>query len=428
MSYGVNGFSLTDLGYSRENLRAICRRLGPATHLARNSPDMVAMLAQDGMMTVYRQTDDDPAHRPLERNAAAFVDALATAAPRATWLHMTNEIDEGDALHRWTRDAILRADAIGRKLVIYNFSTNKAVGIWEAARENIRLALAGGHAVGVHLYDDGAHLGGAYAWLDMKHELGGQWMFTEIGFLRSIFDANKGWRGGGLTEANYAFLMRKHSQFAHDERMAQIWFSLEHWPIGDAGKATGTGLIDSDVLIDTLAALNTEYPLREVVPVQPPAPGHPAVPQGEGQRVTLGQGDTWLRAAPEGKQIRLIAKGAQLVIYPATKFTTGGIDWYVVDADPAKAGGELGWMGQWHTVFSEQFIPVTPTPDEPTEPTPPPADTPVTLTRAQVAMLRDAMQTMLDLRALRIAHMQAEQDELVKVLAVLTIVLQAKAA
>lgn len=358
MSYGVNGFNLTDHGYSRENLRTICRRLGLTTHLVRNSPEMAAMLAQDGAMTVYRVTNDDPAGRPLERDAGAFVDALAAAAPRATWLHLTNEIDEGDALHRWTRNAILRLNAIGKKGVIYNLSTNKATGIWEAARENIWLAVAGGHAVGVHLYDDGAHLDGAYSWLDLKHELGGQWMFTEIGFLRSIFDANKGWRGDGLSEANYAFLMRKHARFAYDERMPMMWFSLEHWPLGDEGRANGTGLIDSDVLIDTLAALNAEYPLRDIIPVQPPAPPSPAAPQGEGRRVTLGQGDTWLRRAPEGDKVRLIDKGAQLVIYPATKVRVGDTDWYVVDVSPVQPGGELGWMGQWHPVFDEQFIPV----------------------------------------------------------------------
>ncbi len=258
---GLHSFNLTDFAQSRENIKALLRKIGGAYPLVRNSPQLVADLAAEGFRPIYRQTNDDPQSHPLQRDPAEFVQELMNNAPDAAYYHLTNEIEDPD-VHRWTGEALRYAHSVtGRnapKLVIYNHSTNKARDIWEAGRANIELAARTGHAIGVHLYDDLAHLDGAYEWLPIKEAVGGLWIFTEIAYIRSIFDAYRGWRNFYPAE-DYADLIRYFTTHDPAYDMPACWFSMESWPLDDAGRQNGFAMGDNALLVETMATLNQEY-------------------------------------------------------------------------------------------------------------------------------------------------------------------------
>lgn len=272
---GLHSLNFTDHGQSRENLLALNRRVGGAYPLVRNGPQMVHALAEDGFRPIYRQTNDDPQSNPLARAADDFVKELVGNAPDAALYHLTNEIED-PAVHSWTKDALDYANSIkgsrAPKLVIYNHATNKDRALWNACRANIELAVSTGHAIGVHLYDDLTHLDGAYEWLDIKRAVGGLWIFTEIAYIRSIFDAFKGWRNF-FPAPEYATLIEKHSLVSAVHTMPTIWFCPEPWPLDNAGKENGFAFGDNEVIVGKLAALNATYKITAPAPVPaPPAP------------------------------------------------------------------------------------------------------------------------------------------------------------
>lgn len=276
---GLISANFTDHGQSRENLLALNKRIGGAYPLVRNSPEMVRLLADAGFRPIYRQTNDDPQANPLARSADDFVKELVANAPDAALYHLTNEIED-PAVHEWTRDALRYANSVtgsrAPKLLIYNHSTNKNRALWEAGRGNIELAANTGHAIGVHLYDDLDHLDGAYDWVDIKRAVGGLWMFTEIAYIRSIFDANKGWRNH-IPDTEYAVLLERHTIVASIHNMPAIWYSLEQWPLSDEGKQSGFEFGDNEVLLSKMASLNAIYKISLPAPVPAPPTSPPVV-------------------------------------------------------------------------------------------------------------------------------------------------------
>lgn len=275
---GLISANFTDHGASRENLLALHKRIGGAYPLVRNSPEMVRLLADAGFRPIYRQTNDDPAANPLARSADDFVKELVANAPDAALYHLTNEIED-HAVHEWTKEALRYANSVttnAPKLLIYNHATNKSRAIWDACRPNVELAVNTGHAIGVHLYDDLDHLDGAYEWLDLKRAVGGLWMFTEIAYIRSIFDANKGWRNH-ISDTEYAKLIERHALVASMHNMPTIWYSLEQWPLSDEGKQSGFEFGDNQVILDKMAALNAAYKISLPAPMPTPPTSPPVV-------------------------------------------------------------------------------------------------------------------------------------------------------
>lgn len=268
---GLNGLNFNGMGESAENILATCQRTGGRFQLVRNEPKAVTMLAKAGFSVIYRQTNDDPAANPLARDPADFGNELVTNAPDAAYYHATNEI-EGEDVHRWTGELLKWANDDPRKpkFVIYNYGTNKDVDVWEAAKANIELAAKTGHAIGVHLYDDGEHLDGAYHWLALKRAIGGLWMYTEIGYIKSIFSPYDGWIGH-INEDRYIEVMEMHSKIAYRENMPAIWFSFDEWPIGGAHPFM---LKNSPRMIGTLARLNVLHKYAD--DWTPPKPEPPA--------------------------------------------------------------------------------------------------------------------------------------------------------
>ena len=260
---GINGINIRDLGMSRENIMAFVRDLNPAYVLVHDSPALAAMCASLGIQVIYRASGDDPALNPLKQDPAAFVQARADAAPQAAYLHLTNEIDPPNTdLHRWTRQAMQYATRIGRKVVIYNFGTNKSRDCWEESRQNIVYAGQTGHAVGVHVYRDGAHDDGAFEWLSLKREIGGTWILTECAYIASIFDAYCGWRGK-MSPDSYAALIRRWVPYLTAEGVPILWFSYDTWPADQAGKAKGFGFWDAPPVLNELIKLNRTYTIEQ---------------------------------------------------------------------------------------------------------------------------------------------------------------------
>lgn len=298
---GLNGFNFNGMGESAENILAAAQRTGGKFQLVRNEPKAVTVLASAGFSVVYRQTNDDPQANPLARDPAAFGNELVTNAPDAAYYHATNEI-EGDDVHRWTGELLKWANDDPRKpkFVLYSYGTNKDEAVWESAKANIELAARTGHAIGVHLYDDGDHLDGAYHWLPIKRALGGLWMFTEIAYIKSIFNPFDGWIGN-IDEARYIPMMELHSKVAQRENMPTLWFSYDEWPIGGKHPFMLKG---NARLIGELALLNVQHKYREgdtppvLPPVTPPTvPPPPPVIVWEVRKIISPRG-AWFRKQP----------------------------------------------------------------------------------------------------------------------------------
>lgn len=264
---GIHGLNLTDFGISRDNALADLRRLRGAFVLVRNSPQLAEMCADLGARVIYRQAGDDPGASPLAIDPAEFVRVRAQAAPTAAYIHLLNEVDPPSAaLHTWTAAALRYADSIGRKLCIYNFGTNKSQADWLEGRANLDYAARNGHAIGAHFYPDGQHDAGGMDFLKVREQVGGLWLLTEFAYIRSIFDANKGWIGK-LSVEDYRHFMRRWSAWAADHNLPLLWFAYEHWPNNAEGRASGFGLIDAPPLITELATLNTRHTFKEVRPM-----------------------------------------------------------------------------------------------------------------------------------------------------------------
>lgn len=423
---GLNSVNFTDHGQSRENLLALNRRIGGAYPLVRNGPEMTRILANDGFRPIYRQTNDDPQANPLARSADEFVKELVANAPDAALYHLTNEIED-PLVHPWTKDALDYANSIkgtnAPKLVIYNHATNKSRALWNACRANIELAASTGHAVGVHLYDDLEHLDGAYDWLDIKREVGGLWMFTEIAYIRSIFDAHKGWRNH-YPAAEYVRLIEKHVRVAAIHNMPLIWFSPEPWPLGSASE-NGFAFGDDEAIVAQLATLNTANKISTPAPVPPPIVSPPVIvpptaplPDWQPRR---------LRAADPRGILRSTASQYSGAVF---KFEHG-VDYEVLyDVEGNKPDTllpDLIWQSvRYKTAAGElrgyirtdaaELLPLAspvepePTPEPPVVVEPPGGTTPVTFTVDELHAISSSLQTIYAHNALVIESLREMND------------------
>jgi len=258
---GILGVNATDYGVSRDNLRGVYRKIGGAQLLSRNSPELAAMALQDGApFVVYRETDDDPQHSPLNQNPRDFVMKRASKVAPGAYIHLTNELDPSAALNAWTLAALTVCEELGRKAVVFNYSTHKSKAQYAMSEAVIRRAVAGKHAVGVHVYESSIDEfdEGAYQWLDLYRQVGGLWLITEFAWIESIFVAERGFRVGLSDEAHERFLKKRAARFA-TLRTPTAHFSYEHWPNTLEGITSGFGFMDRPVVIDALAVQNRVY-------------------------------------------------------------------------------------------------------------------------------------------------------------------------
>lgn len=262
---GILGVNATDFGLSRDNLRAAYRKIGGAQLLVRNSPELAIRALEDGVpYVVYRETDDDPQHNPIQQSARAFVQKRASKVPANAFIHLTNELDPSPALNAWTLEALAMCDELGRKAVIFNYATHKSQAQYAASEPVIRRAIAGGHAMGVHVYESeiDSFDEGAYQWVDLYRQIGGLWLITEFAWIESIFVAERGFRVGLADEAHERFLKLRAARFAA-LRTPVAHFSYDQWPDTADGALNGFGWRDRPVVMEMLEAQNEVYTMTQ---------------------------------------------------------------------------------------------------------------------------------------------------------------------
>lgn len=247
---GLHGINVTDHTYSRENINRDADVIGGAFTLVRNSPTLTGMLAPQTRV-IYRALPDES----LEADPVAFVRTRAEAAPSAAYIHLTNEIEPSAALVEWTIKAITAANQLGVKVCALNLATHKNAAQWDMMRPAIELAISGGHAVGVHVYLDGVTDGGAWDWLPLMREVGGLWVCTEFGYIRSIHDALRGWRGR-MTEIELGVWAERNARPLVEANVPILWFAWDHWGADKEERESGFGFNDASKFVGRLGALN----------------------------------------------------------------------------------------------------------------------------------------------------------------------------
>jgi hypothetical protein len=258
---GILGVNATDFGLSRDNLRTVYRKIGGAQLLVRNSPDLAALGLQDGVpYVVYRETDDDPQHNPLAQFPESFVRKRASKVPPGAYIHLTNELDPSADLNAWTLNALAVCEELGRKAVVFNYATHKSKAQYALSEAVIRRAIAGGHAMGVHVYESAVDTfdEGAYQWIDLYRQIGGLWLVTEFAYIDNIHIAERGYRVGLEDEAHERFTRLRAARFAA-LRTPVAHFAYDQWPDTPEGAATGFGWQDNRFVIDMLAEQNEVY-------------------------------------------------------------------------------------------------------------------------------------------------------------------------
>lgn len=261
MAKGIIGVNATDFGLSRDNLRAVYQRIGGAQLLARNSPELAALGLQDNVpYVVYRETDDDPQHNPLNQNVRDFVMKRASKVAPNAYIHLTNELDPSTALNAWTLQALSICEDLGRKAVIFNYATHKSKAQYAQSEAVIRYAIAHGHAMGVHVYEStvDAFDESAYQWVDLYRQIGGLWLVTEFAYIDNIHVAERGYRTGLADEAHDRFTRLRAARFAA-LRTPVAHFSYDDWPDTPEGAATGFGWRDNRFVIEMFAEQNEVY-------------------------------------------------------------------------------------------------------------------------------------------------------------------------
>lgn len=304
------------------------RKTDCAFVLVQDDPTLAAQVKADGFGVIYRQSGDDANGNPIMQDPGAFVAKRAQNAPTADFLHLTNELDVPTlALLSWTRAAMQYADRIGRKVCLFNFSTNRDASTWTVCEPLIREAVAHGHAIGLHAYfdTDPQHDAGAWSWQELKHRIGGLWIVTEFAYIRDIRDGGKGWRAA-LTEKGYSAFLANYVPRFVAENMPLCLFAFDDWPGNDAGRQNGFGVHDAPDVLQTMTALNARYPFKGVsaMPAPPiinvplPSPLGSPVPS----RTLFG---LKLHAAPSlASPSTVIPAGAAVTVYSAPLTSADG--------------------------------------------------------------------------------------------------------
>lgn len=255
---GINCLNVRTNGVSRDQIMGAANIVRGAFLLAHDDHELVPMARSVGMKVIFRKSGDQG--EALDRDPMQFVQERANAG--ADYIHLTNEVGSSPRLHEWTRKALEAATAIGVKAVAYNYGTNAPRGAYEAGRTNLEYAVKHNHAIGVHVYLDGSHDEGAWDWLDLKHQLGGLWIATEFAYIRSIFDAEKGWRGQLSETVLKIFLDTAIPKFA-DENVPVCHFSYDDWPSDPKKRGNGFGLWQAGNILYKFKNLNMEYQFEE---------------------------------------------------------------------------------------------------------------------------------------------------------------------
>lgn len=345
MPDGLLGLNCRVLGTSRDIILSGASAIGGAWMLIQDDPALVPMAKAAGFTTLYRQSGDEN----LSLDAAAFVKTRAEKG--ASYVYGLNEQDPTPEVLAYTMAQIQAADALGVKLVIGNFATDRSIHQWSDAADVCRYAVEHGHAIGVHSYRKSVS-SGADTWWTLKQALGGLWIVTEYGF---YVDAYHGWRGV-LGPSDYSDFLRGTLSLFEREHMPVLLFSGDNWPASDQGKASGFGVLDNAEMISQLTKVNQEFDLMEPEPVPIPAP----VTGGVRASLSSLPGDfVNIRAQPStgGADVGDLHKGDVGVYYP-DYVPTGAAGWVYV----APEGKNAGWVSLQGGAV--QFTPVTaPPPD-----------------------------------------------------------------
>lgn len=347
---GILGVNATDYGLSRDNLRAAYRKIGGALLLVRNSPELVAFALEDRVpYVVYRETDDDPQHNPLNQNPRDFVMKRASKVAPNAYIHLTNELDPSANLNLWTKEALTVCEELGRKTVIFNYATHKSKAQYAGSEAVIRRAIAGGHAMGLHVYESqiDSFDESAYQWVDLYRRVGGLWLISEFAWIDNISVAERGFRVGLDDEAHERFLRLRAARFAA-LRTPAAHFSYDQWPDTPEGALNGFGWMDRPVVKAMLQAQNEVYTMtqtpsqqKQATVVSPnglnlrPAAGTTQAPLLKipfnatftiwQLPVLLGDGLSWVNASYDGKQ-GFVAVSVNGTVTYAVKETEPPID------------------------------------------------------------------------------------------------------
>lgn len=255
-------YNLTTQGYSEENILKILQDCGMNSVYIRNSPKFVKMCHDNGIETIYRETDDDPAANPLSHNARDFFYRRILQRPGkdlgseySDYISVYNELGFPDSLPYHLTKVIKYANDEQYKLVWGNFETNLDIELFRKNKSFILDLYTNGHIPGIHIYLDNnkEHEEGALLPLYYLLDIGVEPFITEFGYLRDIRDANHGHRGV-MDDVQYGEWLEEKIELL--EGCKTYIFSLDHWPLNEEGKQSGTGTIDMSKLFPILKVIN----------------------------------------------------------------------------------------------------------------------------------------------------------------------------
>lgn len=250
------------LGFNRETILAAIHWLQPAFTLLQNDPEAVTQAAALGTRVIYRQSGDET----LDVLPAAFIGSRHLNAKSAAYLHTFNERQLTPALAIKEIECMQVAEDLGRKCCIINASTNQSRADWDNMRPAIARAVEKGHAIGVHVYLDGKHDDGAWDWLPLRQEFGGLWIFTEVAWIKSIFNPYVGHRGN-LPEIEAANWFANFAINTESLNMPIMAFSFDDWPTDKP--ETGFGFWRSQIILNVMRTINWSIQWKDYMAYTP---------------------------------------------------------------------------------------------------------------------------------------------------------------
>lgn len=291
MHSGLLSINVRTLGVNRDNTLAYIARLQPAFTLCQDDPELTAKAQSLGTRVIHRESGDEN----LGVDITEFVTRRARNAPTASYIHTFNELGLTSALAAKEIECMKVAETLGRKCCIINAATNKSTAEWDAMRPALARAARNGHAIGVHVYLDGRHDGGAFDWVPFMREYGGVWIITEFAYIKTIFDPNTGWRGT-LSAEQYASWTEVKASQMHKYNTPLMFFSFEHWKPDEYGRRFGFGFADEKPVTDVMVRINQTLKWNVPMPVPPPAPPVSPIKPGRYRLSVVPTGNTvgWL--------------------------------------------------------------------------------------------------------------------------------------
>lgn len=340
---GVLGLNiLGDRGYSEDETVAYVKALSPAYCVVLNNPSLAARLVPYTTVIVRRMPDDDAQNH---ENGRDFVGSRHADVPKGAYLYCGNEPgrDAAGRLNQFTLEAQGAAAAFDLKLCILNWSTGvPEPANWDVVAPCVSNAVKRGDLIGVHNYYNGSPLNNfSYPWhvgrfRDAKQRFGGQWVVTELGYLKlkpdgKEMDGGKGW-GYDLSADKYALHLEKLANYYAAFQVGACLFS---WPDWDAHQF---GIEASDTLRQHLIAINQQHTLKETPVTQPILRADLGEPV-EGYIASLKANLVNVRSlsSATSQVLGTLYKGDKLT-YREITLKAGGFDWYAVEAP------WIGWM------------------------------------------------------------------------------------